>query len=153
MADDPISAPLPASVEVGAPDAPAPLTYDQAASRKAELFSKPGWAERYLQGDQTARREFTELTAALALGAPDPGRTARELGSAGLRGFLKAHHVDEFVNQDSVTAEVRAEAIELRKSLMRDKQFVAQYLDGDRAARQKLSLLAIVLNLPVSAKK
>jgi hypothetical protein len=148
MSDD-ISARLPAAVEVGAPDAPAPLTYDQAVTRKAELFSRVGWAERYLQGDQTARREFGEVTQALTLGAPDPGRTAREIGSAGLRGFLKPHHVAEYVNQEPVTAEIHEEAVEMRKSLMRDKQFIAQYLDGDRAARQKMSLLAIVLNQPV----
>jgi len=149
MADDPISAPLPASVEVGAPDAPAPLTYEAAVSRKAELFSKPGWAERYLQGDQTARREFTELTAALALGAPDPGRTAREIGASGLKGFLKAHHIQEYLDQTPVTQDIHDEAVELRKSLMLDRAFVAQYLDGSREARQKLSLLAIVLNAPV----
>jgi hypothetical protein len=149
MSDNPVSEPLPASVEVGAPDAPAPLTYDQAVSRKAELFSRVGWAERFLQGDQTARREFGEVTQALTLGAPDPARTAREIGSAGLRGFLKPHHVDEYVNQESVTAEIHEEAVEMRKSLMRDKQFVAQYLDGDREARRRLSLLAIVLNQPI----
>jgi hypothetical protein len=151
MADNPTSEPLPASIEVGAPAAPAaPLTYDAAVARKAELFSQPNWASRYLNGDAEARREFGEITQALTLGAPDPARTARELGAAGLRGFLKAHHVDEYVNQESVTAEIHEEAVEMRKSLMRDKQFVAQYLDGDRAARQKMSLLAIVLNLPVS---
>src|SRR5271156_4175076 len=152
MSED-TSAPLPASVEVGAPDAPAPLTYEQAVSRKAELFSKPGWAERYLQGDQTARREFTELTAALALGAPDPGRTAREIGASGLKGFLKAHHIQEYLDQTPVTQDIHDEAVELRKSWMRDKERVAKYLDGDRGTRRELSLMSIVLNAPIAKQK
>src|SRR5271156_3807689 len=118
MSED-TSAPLPASVEVGAPDAPAPLTYEQAVSRKAELFSKPGWAERYLQGDQTARREFTELTAALAQGVPDPARTARDLGAAGLRGFLPASAIASFTEQQTITQDVHDRAAEMRKSLMK----------------------------------
>ena len=145
--------PTTAAEAVDAPASPAPLTYDAALARKQELFSRVGWTERYLQGDQTARREFTELTAALALGAPDPGRTACEIGAAGLKGFLKAHHIQEYLDQTPVTQDIHDEAVELRKSWMRDKERVAKYLDGDRGTRRELSLMSIVLNAPIAKQK
>jgi hypothetical protein len=124
-----------------------PLTFEAAVARKAELFSKPGWADRWRNGDVSARREFSELTAALNKGPADPGRTAREIEVSA--SIMSAVQRNEYVNQDPISKDIRDQALAMRDGLIRDPEFFARWQRGDFDARKKLSLVSQILSLPV----
>jgi hypothetical protein len=137
-----------AAVAVEAP-AGEPLTYDGAVARKAELMKTPGYADRWLNNEITARREMAEVNAALVKGAPDPGRIARELAVS--KGSLSEFQKKEYVEQIPVTREQHDGA----RRMIQDRDFLRQWGDGDPEAKHKMELLAQVLNRPIEevAKK
>jgi hypothetical protein len=147
MADEATSA----AVTLGVPPAASTseqMTYNAAVARKQELFNTPKWAQRYLDGDATARREFAEITAALAKGEPDPGRTAREIAVSG-NGYLTEYHRMEHIDRIPTTRAIHEEALQMRADLIKDPEFYRKWQAHDHEARRKLSRLAIVLNQPI----
>ena len=125
-----------------------PLTYEAAVARKAELMAKPGFAQRWVNGELDARREFGELTAALAKGPSDPAKEARAISVAG-NGYLSDYQKSEFVNQEPITREVAEQAKQMHADLIKDPEFFRKWSSYDRDARRRLSLLAQVLSRPV----
>jgi hypothetical protein len=128
-------------------------TPQEAAARKSELMKTPGFAQRFFDGDVSARREIDAINHALAQ-VSDPARTAREFEVAGMEGRygITQRHLDDYRNGVPVTPEIRREAEGLKAALFRDRAWVAKYFDGDREAARQVDLLSLVLTAPVKAE-
>lgn len=135
-----------------APNTEQPLTAEAATARRAELVADAAFVERYLAGGVPERAEMFKVHEAMSV---DPANSAQavqtELQIDTLKNIadLSDAHIDEIRTGRAVTPEERRFAEDLKSRLMRDQAFVRKYLDGDREAATKITLLSIVLSARV----
>jgi hypothetical protein len=139
----------PASTPAADSNGSEPLTYDGAIARKAELGRQPGFVDRWINGELTARKQVDEINAALHAGAPDPNVILRAALIDPKRTTLKPNHIEDFVNGVPVTQAVHDECVSLKNSLMRDRVFLAKYFDGDVESIRKIETIGLVLAAPI----
>lgn len=126
-----------------------PLTNDGALARKAEIAKQPGFVDRWINGDLSARKEVDAINAALHAGAPDPNAILRAALIDPKRTTLKPNHIEDFVNGVPVTQAVHDECVALKNSLMRDRAFLARYFEGDVESIRKIEMIGLVLAAPI----
>src|SRR5271157_5997540 len=125
MSDE--STPMPSSVELNAPAAPAaapsdaPLTYVEAVAAKKAMLEKVGFADRWLNGEMTARNEMQRITSALAGGPPDSGRLEREMAVS--KSLLSPYQRAEYTNLEPVSQEIHDQGVQMLADLKRDVEF------------------------------
>jgi hypothetical protein len=159
----------------GAPSAPPSVTPNVAATARAKLdglTSNAEWAGKYLAGDVAARHEFADLTAAIAAGddvsaaingtatAPPametvfdgqlPSRATADVVNLLRENGLSDGAIGEAFNGAKISREVAEQARQLQRMRHGDRDWVAQLLSGDHAARREQLLLSIVLSGEIS---
>jgi hypothetical protein len=55
------------------------ISYDEASSRKQELFANSEWREKYFQGDVECRRQWDQIVRGLAAPPPAPADSRESL--------------------------------------------------------------------------
>ncbi len=129
-----------------------PMTAEAATARRAEMVADPAFVERYLAGGVPEKAEMLRVSTALSV---DPANSAQSFQTeqqiATLKNIadLSDDHIAEIRSGRAVTPEERTFAENLKSQLMRDKNFIQKYLDGDREAATKITLLSIILSARV----
>jgi hypothetical protein len=129
---------------------PPELTPEAAGARIAELKADPAFQEKYLGDEVTARAEFTKLHTIV-------GKAPNESALHRVSQFdaLKKHadlpeKVWAHVAEDKPVAPFeREEALRTKERCMRDRNFVARYLDGSREEVSLMTQISMILASPV----
>jgi hypothetical protein len=146
-------------------NAPAPPLSDAAAARieLTALMENKDWSAKHLSGSHETKAQVEALAARIA--ARPAGWTmhggatletqrsemADHLAQSDLA--LSAAVIKQVRNGEGETAATHAEAARMKRGLLADREFRDAYLRGDFEARQKLTLLDIVISSPVAKDK
>ena len=156
--------------------APAP-TIEAARARRAEIVNNPELSAKYHKGDAALNKEMRELndkianqdTAARIQSALNNIEPGNEFANMTTRGILARHEYasaakdlvpalgrDAFENfaagRATVTEAKRAEAQQMKKVVLSDKEWVSAYRSGSEAHRQQMLRINAVLSCPISDK-
>jgi hypothetical protein len=154
---------------------PTPTT-DVGRARAAieSLSSSSEWRQRFFSGDQTARREFSELTAkvvagdqtaAVMAGDPLPAADTIELTGSVLGGRIPARAlasevaslrsagisdgaVQQLLDGYAMSPSEVEAATRYKSMRLGDAEFTARYLAGEWSAVREMRLLAMILSAP-----
>ena len=127
-----------------------PMTVEAATARRAEMVADPAFVERYLAGGVPERDEMLKVSTALSVeNSAEAFATEQQIATFRSIADLSDDHIAEIRSGRAVTPEERTFAENLKSQLMRDSGFVRAYLDGDRAAATKITLLSIILSARV----
>jgi hypothetical protein len=143
-----------------------------ARARLEQLKSDRDWTSKFLRGDIEARREFAELSAAVAAGSRTADAIAaplptQELETVG-RGQLTSHQLnleiahlrglglnDDLIRQaldgQPVSAAERTMAVQMKKMLMEDGTWRAAFMKNNFVQRRQMLLLNLILSSEVAA--
>jgi hypothetical protein len=115
-----------------------------AKARLSALAADPDWSKAFFSGDQTARAEFTRLTAQVAAGNP----TADALAGAG--------PAETFELETTVAGELntrnRADAVAGLRELGMDNQTVLQAIDGAAVSAHEVAMARQAKTMRLSDK-
>jgi hypothetical protein len=124
MTDETTTTPaLPANPPTVTPNAAA-----AASARLTGLTSDPKWSERFFAGDVEARREFAELTAAVAAG---------DDVSAAINGTSTAPPSIETVMNDDLPSRARTQVIDTMRDTGLSDGAIAEAFQGAKVSRQE----------------
>jgi hypothetical protein len=141
--------------EVAATDLlPEPLTPETAATRIAELKANPEFTAKYLANEISARDEFTRLHTIVGKGAPnDSGlHRASQLDAMKKHADLDPKCWAQVEQNGPVYAHEREEALRMKERCMRDRAWVAKYLDGSREEVSLMTRISLILASPVKTE-
>jgi hypothetical protein len=148
----------------------APPSGDSAAARAklSELTASPEWRAAYFSGDPKARKDFSELTAAVAGGATvddvlagaEPISQMIETTTAGQLSTrntaievdhlkqlgLNEKTIQQVFKGGSVSAAEKEMARVTKEMRLGDPEWSARYLKGGWAERREMSLLSAILS-------
>jgi hypothetical protein len=128
------------------------LTPEAAASRIAELKADPKFTEKYLSGETSARGEFTRLHAIVGKGTtPDEFamHRASQLDAMKKHADLPQQCWDQVARNGPVHQHEREEALRMKERCLRDRSFIAKYLDGSREETSLMTRISLILSSPV----
>ena len=158
MSEPAQAAPPPASYAGTTPaasdllNAPATMTVEQAQAKKAELFSKAGFAERVLSGDSDAVKQWRDVTRALRPPTDQSTEEGRQyeqnqnsLAILKAKADLPDEAWDWAAAGGPVSPEEKIKAGQAKERLFKDRAWVARYLDGDRDANSEMTRINLVL--------
>jgi len=150
------------------PPVSAPANPVEASAQLTARTSDPAWAEKFFAGDVAARREFADLTAAVAKRdpiaeaiagtAPTPGIETTINGELGSRimadvvqTFRGAGLSDGAIRQALEGQKVTKQELEAAKRFQEmrhgDAEWVKKLLSGDYAAKRESLLLSIIFSV------
>jgi hypothetical protein len=152
------------------------LTVESARARRAEIINNPELAAKYFKGDSDLRAEVRRLnetiaaqdTAALvqsALNGIEPGNEFANMTTAGI---LARHEyraaADHLVpalgeanfeliasGRATVSVAAHAEAVQMKKMVMSDREWIAAYRSGSEAHKNQMRCILAVLGCPIAA--
>jgi hypothetical protein len=153
--------------------APAP-TVESARARRAEIINNPELSAKYMKGDAALRKEMHELnerianqdTAGLvqsALNGVEPG----EFSNMTTQGILARHEYASAAEhlvpalgrtnfeaiasgRATVTEAAHAEAVQLKKLVMSDREWTRAYYSGSELHRQQMLRINAVLGCSIA---
>jgi hypothetical protein len=129
---------------------PPELTPEAAGARIAELKADPAWQEKYLGGEVTARAEFAKLHTIVGKAPNESGlHRASQLDAMKKHADLPTKCWDQVANNGPVFQHDREEALRAKERCMRDRSFVARYLDGSREEVSLMTQISMILASPV----
>ncbi|KJC59902.1 hypothetical protein UP10_14495 [Bradyrhizobium sp. LTSPM299] len=140
---------------VGATDLlPPQLTPEAATARISELKADPKFTERYLNGEMTARDEFTRLHTVVGKGPPnnDALHRASQLDALKKYADLDDKAWAQVERNGPVHPHERDWALRTREQLMRDRAWVTKYLDGSREEASLMTRISLILSSPVQTE-
>jgi hypothetical protein len=124
-----------------------PISYTEAESRKAELFSNSEWFNRYMSGDVTAVREYNQIVQGLTAAPAAPVTENEAILDQLRRSAVIGHDVaEEILSGRPVTSAEREYAKTLRDHLFEDAEWRAKYDKGDVRARQQVAYINSILS-------
>ncbi|MGB8630101.1 MAG: hypothetical protein WCD69_12020 [Xanthobacteraceae bacterium] len=130
----------------------APMSYDMAVSRKAEILASGELRDKILQGDLQLSAEWKAITDAISQPPPKPVTPGDELVdwalSAGGQN-LPEEVVEELRTNAPVNPLERRLARERLDARKQDPEWVAKYFRSDPEVRQEALLLNMILAAPV----
>ncbi len=167
---EPTTDPAPAAPPPAAPDSAAttPTSAADAQAALNALTADKEWGKALMNGNPAARKQFDDLTRAIAnvsndvlaretTEATDPlavAVTGKEESPRNLRDAIA--HLKTLGLSDAATAEaikgsvnsseIYEECLQLQRSRHGDKEWVKKYLAGDYAAVREQTLMSIVLS-------
>jgi hypothetical protein len=141
-----------------------PANASEAQARINTLTGDKAWTDRFLSGDHAAMNEFQTLTGAVVDGGSADDVVAGVLGGK-LPEFgvtteqrMMTATVDQFRSlgiRDDVTKQFLSDrqvtpneyelVANLKRELMSDPEYVKQYLDGNVKAKQRMTIINMVL--------
>jgi hypothetical protein len=129
---------------------PPELTPEAAGARIAELKVDPAFQEKYLSGEVTARAEFSRLHTIVGK-APNESalHRASQFGALKKNADLPEKMWAHVAENKPVAAFEREEALRAKERCMRDRSFVARYLDGSREEVSLMTQISMILASPV----
>jgi hypothetical protein len=162
----------------GAPAAaPSPNPVADAIAKRDALIADQKWGEKYRAGNLAAKQEMASLQAvitnsstadrvdnvirgtatggAIEITSPERPLTTSNIRSAAEQ-FVPALGPEAFKDVmlgNSVTAERKAEAANLKKQVMSDREWVRAYREGSEAHRQQMTRINAILVAPLAEKK
>lgn len=165
----------PAMPVSGAPAAaPSPNPVADAITRRAALIADQKWGEKYRAGDLAAKQEMASLQAVITnsstadrvdnvirgtatggeieITSPEHPLTTSNIRSAAEQ-FIPALGSEAFKDVmlgTPQTAERKAEAANLKKQVMSDREWVRAYREGSVAHREQATRINAVLVAPLS---
>jgi hypothetical protein len=130
---------------------PDQLTPEAASARIRELKANPEFTAKYLANETSARDEFTRLHAVVGKGAPnDSGlHRASQLDAMRKHADLPDKCWDQVSRNGAVFQHEREEALRMKERCMRDRSFIAKYLDGSREEVSLMTRISLILSSPV----
>jgi hypothetical protein len=140
---------------VGASDLlPEQPTPEAAGARIAELKADPAFTQRYLSGETKAREEFGQLHAIVGKGPVNETgiHRASQLDALKKHADLPDKCWNQVANNGPVFPNEREEALRAKERCMRDKAFVARYLDGSREEVSLMTQISMILASPVKTE-
>ena len=145
------AAPAPAATDL-LPDHP--TTPEAASTRIEELKKDSAFLERYLSGEVKAREEFTRLHGLASKGAVNGDGIHRGMQIDALRKHadLPDKCWEQVAKNGPVYQHERDEALRTKERCMRDKSFVARYLDGSREEVSLMTQISLILASPVKTE-
>jgi hypothetical protein len=134
---------------------PEPMTPATATARIAELKSDPKFTEKYLAGEASARDEFSRLHTIVGKGAPnDDGlHRASQLDTLKKHADLDPKCWAQVEQNGPVWEHERQEALRMKERCMRDRAWVAKYLDGSREEVSLMTRISLILSSPVKTEE
>jgi hypothetical protein len=168
----------PAMPASGAPAAaPSPNPVADAITRRNALIADQKWGEKYRAGDLAAKQEMAVLNSTIRnsstadrvdnvirgtatggtieITSPERPLTTSNIRSAAEQ-FIPALGSEAFKDVmlgNSVGAEKKAEATNLKKQLMTDREWLRAYREGSVAHREQMTRINAVLAAPLAEKK
>jgi hypothetical protein len=126
-------------------------TPETAAAEIALLKKDPEFGKKLLAGDVASNERWTTLHKAVAL---EPASREQVMREAQVSTLKKIADLPDKVWDDvrlgtAVYPHEREKAEQTRKQLMADRPFLARYLQGDREAVSKMTLVNLILAAPV----
>jgi hypothetical protein len=137
-----------ASVDLGITTEPT-MSVEEATSRKAELFGSQEWRNKYFNGDIAARRDFDAITRALApkpVEPSDPQSLDQIAERARAQADISDAVVEDIRQNRPVTPRERTLALERWERCLKDRAWMARYLDGGQAERREKLLLDVIIS-------
>jgi hypothetical protein len=133
------------------PAAPAPaMSFQEAESRKAEMFGNQEWVDKYMSGDIEARAQYDAVIRSLAFGRQPPPSDPRSVDQleewARSQADVSEAVIEQIRTGPPITPLERRLAIQRREARFADPEFVQAYLDGNPAARKEVLLLSVILS-------
>ena len=141
--------------EVGAADLlPDQLTPETASARIAELKNDPKFSERYLNNEMAARDEFARLHAIVGKGLSDDYamHRASQVETFKRHADLPEKAWAQVERNGPVFQHERDEALRTKERCMRDRAFIAKYLDGSRDEVSLMTRISLILASPVKTE-
>ena len=133
------------------PNTDQPMTVEAATARRAEMISDAGFTERYMAGGVPERDEMLKVSTALSIAnSAESFATEQQIASLKSIADISDDVANEIRSGRAVTPQERQFALDLKAKLMRDRAWVAKYLDGDRECATKVALLSVVLSARVA---
>jgi hypothetical protein len=151
------------------------LTVESARARRAEIANNPELAAKYRRGDAELNKEMRKLndkianqdTAALVQSALNEIEPGNEFGNMTTRGILARHEYASAAQQlvpalgkenfqaiaagtATVSEAAHAEAVQMKKMVLSDKEWVAAYRSGSEAHKQQLTRIHAVLGCSIA---
>jgi hypothetical protein len=130
---------------------PDQMTPEAAATRIGELKADPKFSERYLNNETAARDEFKRLHTIVGKGAPDEAGMHRESQLTAMK-----RHADlpdkcwaQVSRNGPVHQHEHQEALRMKERCLRDRSFVAKYLDGSREEVSLMTRISLILASPI----
>jgi tRNA U34 5-methylaminomethyl-2-thiouridine-forming methyltransferase MnmC len=165
----------PAAPASGAPAAaPSPNPVADAITRRNALIADQKFGEKYRAGDLAARQEMAVLNSTITnsstadrvdnvirgtatggtieITSPEHPLTTSNIRSAAEQ-FVPALGTEAFKDVmlgNSVSAEKKAEATNLKKQLMTDREWLRAYREGSEAHRQQMTRINAILVAPLA---
>jgi hypothetical protein len=133
---------------------PPELTPETAGARIAELKSDPAFIERYLGGETKAREEFGRLHG-IAVKGPvnaDGLHRSAQLDALQKHASLPPKMWEQVANNGPVYPHEREQALREKERCMRDRAWVAKYLDGSRDEVSLMTQISLILASPVKTE-
>ena len=129
---------------------PPELTPEAAGARIVELKADPKFQEKYLSGEVGAKAEFAKLHAIVGK-APNESalHRASQLDAMKKHADLPPKCWDQVANNGPVFQHEREEALRTKERCMRDRSFVARFLDGSREEVSLMTQISMILASPV----
>jgi hypothetical protein len=130
---------------------PEPMTPETAATRISELKADPKFTEKYLANETSAREEFTKLHALVGKGGPNDSalHRASQLDTLKKHADLPPEAWAQVERDGPVWQHERDEALRAKQRCMRDRAWVARYLDGSREEVSLMTRISLILSSPV----
>lgn len=130
---------------------PPELTPEGAGTRIAELKADPAFLERYLGGELKAKEEFGRLHGIASknpVNADGLHRSA-QLSALQRHASLPPKMWEQVANNGPVYPHEREQALREKERCMRDRTWVAKYLDGARDEVSLMTQINLILASPV----
>ena len=172
MTDTSTASAAPADATALAPE----MTVESARARRAEIVNNPELSAKYHKGDAALRKEMSELnerianqdTAALVQSALNGIEPGNEFSNVTTKGVLARHELasaaDHLVpalgrenfeaiasGRATITEAKHAEAVQMKKIVMSDREWITAYRSGSEAHRQQMSRINAVLGCSIAA--
>jgi hypothetical protein len=133
---------------------PEPLAPEAATARIAELKKDPAFLERYLGGEVKANEEFKRLHSMASKNPVNESGIHRssQLDTLKKHADLPQQCWDQVSNNGAVAQFERDEALRTKERCMRDRAFIARYLDGSREEVSLMTQISLILASPVKTE-
>jgi hypothetical protein len=133
---------------------PPELTPEAASTRIVELKADPKFQEKYLSGEVGAKAEFAKLHTIVGKGPVNETgiHRASQLDAMKKHADLPPKCWEQVANNGPVFQHEREEALRTKERCMRDRSFVARYLDGSREEVSLMTQISMILASPVKTE-
>jgi len=156
--------------------APQQITVEQARARRAQIVNDAELSAKYLKGDGELRAEMHRLnetianqdTASAVQSALNGIEPENEFGNITTKGILARHeyasaaqHLVPALGRENfeaiasgratISEAAHAEAVQMKKIVMSDREWITAYRSGSEAHRQQMSRINAVLGCSIAA--